>query len=260
MIGLGTKYLGGVALLLIVAATVYGIGTGGDSTGNVALLGTAVLGTSGAIAAFLAFVVMEAGDGASRDRVREAAYPLLPAYWPVMVAAGIGVLIVGLVINTQLAIFGQLLIVVAAIEWTLTAWADHRSTDAVANQTVRRNLALPFEVPLYGALVVALPVVLVSRVFIAVSRNAASWLALGVSTAVLLLAFVLYGLPQLRRAIVASVLALGAVAVIVGGIVAAAIGEREIEVHHHEDEGDHADDGETHEEGLAPSDIVVEIG
>jgi len=257
MLGTASKYFAGISLLLIVAALVYGIGTGGDSAGNVALLGTAVLGTSGAIAGFLSFVMLEAGDSASQDRQREASYELLPAYWPAMLSVGIGVLIVGLVINTQLAIFGQLVIITAALEWTLTAWADHRSTDSAANYSQRRNLATPFEVPLYGALVVAVPVFLISRVLIAVSRNAASWFALAVSSVVLGAAFLLYAKPQLKKALVTSVLALSAVALIVGGVVAAAIGERDIE-HHGPEGGDHAEE-EVHEEGLAPSDAVVEL-
>lgn len=260
MIGTASKYFAGICLLLMAAATVYGIGTGGDGTGNVALLGTAVLGTSAAIAGFLAFVAMEAGDGASHDRDREAAYTLVPAYWPAMTAAGVGILAVGLVVNTQLAIFGQLVLIVAAIEWTLTSWADHRSTNAAENYAQRRTFATPFEVPLYGALVIALPVFLISRVFIAVSRNAASWTALAVSTVVLVAAFVLYAMPQARKAIVTSVVALGAVGVIVAGLVAAAIGEREIEVHHGDEDGDHAEEeGDHSEEGLG-SVIVVEIG
>ncbi|MDG2260815.1 MAG: hypothetical protein P8N50_00615 [Actinomycetota bacterium] len=257
MLGTASKYFAGISLLLIAAAVVYGIGTGGDSTGNVALLGTAVLGTSGAIAGFLAFVMLEAGDSASQDRHRQASYELLPAYWPAMLATGIGVLIVGLVINTQLAIFGQLLIITAALEWTLTAWADHRSTDSAANYSQRRTLATPFEVPLYGAVVVALPVFLISRVLIAVSRNAASWFALAAATVVLGAAFLLYAKPQLKKALVTSVLAISAVALIVGGVVAAAIGERDIE-HHGPEGGDHSEE-EVHEEGLAPFLAVVEL-
>ena len=258
MLGTASKYFAGISLLLIVAAAVFGIGTGGDGTGNVALLGTAVLGTSGVIAGFLAFAMMEAGDSASQDRQREASYELLPAYWPVMLSVGVGVLIVGLVVHAAMTIAGIVLISLAALEWTLTAWADHRSVDSADNYAQRRALATPLEVPIYGTLIIAAPVVLISRVLLALPRNGASWFALGASAVVLAAGFVLYALPNARKVIVSTVVALSAVGVIVGGVVAAAVGERDIEPHHTEAD-DHGDDGHS-EEGLPPASIVVEIG
>ena len=259
MVGTVTKYFVVISVLLIGAAMIFGIGTGADSTGNVALLGTAVLGATGAIAAFLAFVSMEAVDGPSNDRRRESAYTLVPSYWPVMMSVGVGVLIVGLVINTQLAIFGLLVIIVSILEWTLTAWADRRSVDAAANHATRRALATPFEVPLYVAVGIAIPVFLVSRVFLVVSPTVASLSALGLAMVILAGSFILYAIPNARKAIVASLLTLGAAGLIVGGVVAAAVGERDVEPHSQE-EGDEAEHGNTTEEGVAPDDMIVEIG
>jgi len=258
MVGTATKYFFGMSLLLAAAAVVFGIGTGADSAGNVAFIGTTILGTTAVSAAFLAFMSMEAADGASKDRDLESSYILVPAYWPAMMAAGTGLLGVGLVINTQLAIFGLFVVIVAIVEWTLSAWADRRSTDVAANYAQRRVIATPFELPLYGSLAIAVPVYLISRVFLAVSAAAASLIALGASVVVLVAAFVLYAFPEMRKALVTATLALGAVSLIVGGVVAAAIGEREIEPHG-VGPSSHNLDSDAAEEGLGQTVPVVEV-
>jgi len=258
MVGTATKYYFGISLLLMGAATVFGIGTGADSAGNVAFIGTAILGTTALSAAFLAFMSMEVGDGPSPDRQRESTYELVPTYWPVMMSVGIGVLGVGLVINTQLAILGLFVMIAATIEWTLSAWADHRSTDVAANYAQRRVIATPFEVPLYGSLAIAVPVYLISRVLLAVSPAAASLIALGASVVILVGAFGLYAFPDMRKALVTSMLALSATALIVGGVVAAAIGEREIEPHG-VGTSSHDLESDATEDGLGQTVSVVEV-
>ncbi|NOX30511.1 MAG: hypothetical protein GXP35_10755 [Actinobacteria bacterium] len=234
MFGTATKYFLGLSGLFMVLATVYGVGTAANGNGDVGFYATVVLGTVAVTAGFLGWIALEAGDSASADRGRENAYTLVPAYWPVMSAAGLGFLTVGLVVNTQLAIFGLFVLIAAAIEWTLTAWADHRSADVESNYAVRRTLAMPFEVPLYGALAIAVPVYLGAGFLLSIGRNAASWTALGVASIVLVAAFVFYAKPDLKRPVLISIIGLGAVAVVVGGIVGLSNGTRPIE--HHEDE------------------------
>lgn len=251
MFGTATKYFAGVGLLLIVAATVYGVGTAANGSGDVAFSGTIILGTIGTACLFLAWLSLEAGDSPSIDREREAAYELVPAYWPIMASAGVGVLIVGLVANPFLAFVGFVLVVLAAIEWTITAWADRRSTDAAANYAVRRKTMLPFEVPVYAVVFGAIPVLLLSRVFLALPKNGSSWLALGASTVILIFAFLFYAKPDLKGPIMASILAVGALAVVVGGIVAIAVGERDF--HHHDEDKDHSEETEDHEESTLGS-------
>ena len=115
----------------------------------------------------------------------------------------------------------------------------------------------PFEIPLYGALAIALPVVLVSRILLTSSKNGASWFAIIASSIILGFAFVLYAKPDLRRAIVASVLVLGGLALIVGGIAATARGERDFHHHgddkHHDDQGHHEDEHNSSDEHSAPN-------
>lgn len=239
MVGIASRYFAGRVALATVAAVVLGVATGMDGNGNVVMFGTIVLGTAAAAFALLAALALSVGDDDSADRERAHAHPATPAYWPVMAAIGMGVMMVGLVTDGFIAILGVAILVVAAVEWTMSAWADRLSTDAAANAAHRDRTMAPFELPLYGALAIALPVVLISRVFLASSKNGASWLAIVVSSLVLAFGFVLYTFPELRRAIVATVLVLAGVGVIAAGITAAAIGEREFHPHeeHHDEEG-----------------------
>ena len=95
---------------------------------------------------------------------------------------------------------------------------------------------------------------LVSRIFLASSKNGASWFAIIASSLVLAFAFVLYAKPDLRKAVVASVLVLGGLALIVGGIAATARGERDF--HHHDEdhhgEEDHGEESHSSDEHSAP--------
>ena len=106
-----------------------------------------------------------------------------------------------------------------------------------------RGLLRPFEISLYGALAIAVPVVLASRVLLASSRAGASWVAIAISVVILAFAFVIYAKPRLRRSIVATTLVLGGAALIVAGIASAVKGEREFHPHPQaevsEDTGDH---------------------
>ena len=257
MVGIASRYFAGRVALAVAAAVVIGIATGMDGTGNMVFYATIVLGTAAASFALLAAVALSVGDGDSSDRERAHAHPASTAYWPIMGAIGMGVLMVGLVTDGSLAILGAAILIVCAVEWTVSAYADSLSSDASANAEYRDRILAPFEIPLYGALAIALPVLLVSRIFLAASRNGASWIAIVVSSVILAFAFVLYAMPQLRRVIVATVLVLASAGLIAAGITAAAIGERDF--HHHEDEHDDEshDDGESHSAPSLDAPVVL---
>lgn len=246
MIGIASRYFAGRVTLVTAAAVVLGIATGMDGEGNVALYGVIVLGVAACAFALLAGLALSVGDDDSADRERHHRHPTTPAYWPLMSALGLGLLMVGLVVDGIFTIFGVALLIIAAVEWTGSAWADGLSSDLEANAAARGRLLAPFEIPLYGVLGIAVPVVLVSRVFLALSRNGASYAALAIGAVVIVIAFTFSAKPNLRRSIVATVLAAAVTAVIVGGIVSAAIGERDFHPHEEEHESE-----EGHEEGAA---------
>ena len=78
------------------------------------------------------------------------------------------------------------------------------------------------------------------------------------SSLILAFAFLIYAKPALRRSVVASVLVLGGLALIIGGIAATARGERDFHHHGEEDHGeeDHGESDDSHhstEEHSAPN-------
>ncbi len=251
MVGIASRYFAGRIALAVAAATLIGVLTGMDGTGHVVMYATIVLGTAGAAFALLAALALTVGDGDSPDREHSHTFRPVPAYWPIMAAFGMGLLMVGMVTDAILSIAGIALLVISAVEWTMSAWAEHLSADAAANAVERARLLRPFEISLYGALAIAVPVVLASRVLLASSKNGASAVAIAISAAILAFAFVISAKPQLRRSIVATTLVLGGVALIVAGIASAVKGEREFHPHGQaevsEDTGDHDAEPSTNE-------------
>ena len=186
---------------------------------------------------------VSSGDPASGDREIEHRRPTSNAWWPVMTAFGFALLVLGLVVDAVYAYGGILLIVLSAVEWTVSAWADRHSDDPVANKLERDRLMRPVEVPVFAVLAIAIPVFLLSRLLLAISVDAAAYVAIGISVVVLGVAFVLYAWSGVRREILTAVLAIGGIAVLVGGVVAMANGERDFE-HHVEESAEESPEGD----------------
>ncbi len=241
MVGIASRYFAGRIALAAAAAVAVGLLTGMDGTGHVVMYATIVLGVAAGAFALLFALALTVGDGDSLDREHSHEHRPTPAYWPIMAAVGMGVLMVGLVTDSLLTIAGVALLLISAIEWTMSAWAEHLSTDAESNAVERARLLRPFEISLYGALGIAIPVVLASRIFLTVSKTAASYAAIVIAAVILAFAFLVYAKPQLRRTVTASMLVLGGVALIVAGITSAVIGEREF--HHVGDQAEADDHG-----------------
>ena len=246
MLGIASRYFAGRVALATAAAVAIGLFTGMDGDGHIVMFATIVLGTAAAAFALLAGLALSVGDGDSIDRERAHSHPAGPAWWPIMGAIGLGVLMVGLVVDGFIAIVGVAARLGSAGELTCSAWSEHLSQDQEANAAERKRVLAPFEIPLYGGLAIALPVVLVSRILLTSSKNGASWFAIFAASGVLGFAFVLYAKPNIRRAVVASILVLGGLALIVGGIAATARGERDF--HHHGDDEHHEDEGHSDSE------------
>ena len=268
MITTASKFFYGLAGLLFVAALTYGYSTGGGEVGPLSLgykgavgdvLGYSILVGASAIAAFLGF-----SSTAFRDADPEAAAevigaeappaPALPApsYWPVVGAFGVALVVIGVVLDNVFFVAGLIALGAVAIEWTIQAWSERATGDPAVNREIRNRIMLPFEVPIAGALVVAVLIVGYSRVFLAVSKENAVWVALAVALGVFVVGTALAAAPRIRTDLVAGLLVLFALVTVGLGITAAVSGEREFE--HHGDEEheeapqddsqeDHADEG-----------------
>jgi hypothetical protein len=250
----GSKWFYGLGTLLFVVAVVYGYTTGGNELGPLTLgywggvgdhLGYGLLVATSAISVVLGVVTtaVRDADAAAIAQIAgtdtpPAVTPATTSSWPAVAAFGVGVTALGLVIDPVVVALGIAILVVVLVEWAVRAWADRATGDPETNRQVRNRLMHPVEIPLAGALIVAVGVLAVSRVLLAVSAAGAVWVALAVAVLVLAVGWLVASRPQLSRDAVAVILTVAALGVVAAGIVSAAVGER-----------DFHEVGEDHEEG-----------
>ena len=251
----GSKFFFGLMTGSLIGAIFYGLVTGGDP------IGVFSLGYKGGVGEHLGYtillfvtvclfilgllsVIVRDGDAdvmALRlgvDVVPSVTPPVDPSYWGPIAAFGVASLILGLALSEGVFfILGVAVLAIVALMWTVLAWSDRATGDPAVNQVVRSRVLGPFEVPMLSMLAIAVVAVGVSRVFIAVP---ATWAV--VAGAVLTLfvfgSAVLISKANLKRNVIAGIVAVGALAVLAGGIIGAAVGERDFE--HHDEGGDHS--------------------
>lgn len=253
----GSKWFFGLAAAAVVAALVYGGATNPDEVGMSTLTGVLTLGYKGGVGDHVGYAVLMGLAGAcaflgattaafrdssveagaellERETVPEVVAPARGSYWPVVSAFGVGFVAVGLVTEQGLVLLGLVVLAAAAFEWAISAWADRATGDPEVNRAIRRRVMLPVEVPVIGALGVAVFVLSMSRILLAVPKLGVYLIFGLVPLAVLVAAFILSARPKINPSVVAVLCVIGALAVMVGGVIGAA-NQREIEPHHEEE-------------------------
>jgi len=248
----GSKWFFGLGVVTLALAWAYGWTTGGNGLGPITAgykggvgdhFGYAVLLTASLISFFLGLVALAVRD-AEADALRQVAgtegvptvMPAGPSYWPVVAAFGVALVLVGLVAETVLLVFGFITLGAVLVEWTVQAWADRATGDPAANREIRNRFMNPIEFPAAGLLAIAVLVVAFSRVFLALSSESAVWVATAFAALVLGLGVFAASRPRLGANAIVGGLLLVAIAVIALGVGAAVVGEREVD--EHEDEGE----------------------
>ena len=233
MITTSSKLWFAVAGLSVVAAIAFGVASDAEK------LGTYVL-VFGALAALvLGFVSLAVRDGdvqptSSEVTVAEAAAATTPAPgsgWPAVAAFGVAVTVIGLAAGGALLWIGIGVLAAVVVEWTVQAWSERATGDRAYNRNLRNQLMYPFEIPVIGAVTIAVVVLGFSRVLLALPKTGSTVVAIVVGAVVLAVGALLATRPRLSSSVIAAVVAIGAVAVIAGGIVGAVVGERDFEKH-----------------------------
>ena len=104
--------------------------------------------------------------------------PVTGSFWPVVGAFGGAAMVLGLVLGSAVFVLGLVICSLVAIEWTMDAWAD-RAGDAEANKALRDRIMAPFEIPVAGALGVAVMALAASRIFLSATKlGAVVWAGL----------------------------------------------------------------------------------
>ncbi len=155
------------------------------------------------------------------------------SFWPVVTAFSAGIVIVGLAYNTVLFAIGCIGLAIAGIEWTVKAWSERATGDAVRNRDIRDHLMHPLEVPIGATLGAVLVIFCVSRVLLAVPKIGSVFFIIIFATFIFLIAILLASRPDLKRTVLVASLVVFGILIILGGIIGGVVGQRAAE---HEEE------------------------
>ncbi len=250
MLSWGSRYIYSASAVAFVWAWIYGLTTGGSLVGVLSVgykggvgdqFGYGVLLGVGAVLALLGLVITLSRDGDVEDlaaMVGATSPPSLPpianSAWGPVTAFSLGCLILGLSTSSAFLYFGLALVSVVAVFWAIDIWSDHATGDREVNRILRDRAAAPLQVPVFAGLGIAAVVIGISRVLLAVPATGSVVVA-SLAALFVFLSAVAFAKLSVSRSVMTAVVFVGAVAILVGGIVAAAVGPRE---HHSED--DHA--------------------
>ena len=276
MITVGPRLFFGMAIFGIVGALVYGLTSGGEPIGVISLgwkngvgdnlgyavllgfgAGSALLGT--ASAAFRDANVVALEEITPGDDVPLAVASSTPSYWPVVAAFAVGIMAVGLATTSVLVGVGLAALAAAGAEWSVQAWADRATGDPEVNRDIRNRIMAPIEVPALVLLSIAVVVVSVSRVLLALPQVGATVGFITVASTLLIGAFLVAARPRPSRSLIAGLLLVGALAVLAGGVIGAAVGERDFGNDDGTEESDD-DGGSGEDEAAAGSDSARPSG
>lgn len=253
----GSKWFFGLGLVSLVLAAAYGWSTGGNGLGPVTggykggvgdHLGYTILLSIAGAGLFLGLVAVATRDAApsalaelaGTDEAPREVAPAHLAYWPVVAAFGVGLVVLGLVISNVMFVVGLFVLLGALVEWMVLAWSDRATGDPETNRLIRSRVMGPFEVPLAGFLMVGGTVIAFSRLLLTSSQMGAVAVATLLAVVVLAVGVLFATKPRLSPNVIAGVLALCAVGVVAAGVASAARGERIIE-HPEEAPGEEGD-------------------
>jgi hypothetical protein len=247
MLTTGFKLFFGYFVAAASAAVLFGYTTGGNHVGPLTLgykgsigdhQGYVVLMTTAFVAAALSLLLVAFRDADPRSAAEllgtdqvPVQRPAAASYWPLIGAFGAGAVLLGLVLSRVVFVAGLLVLAIVGVEWMMQAWADRATGDPEVNRELRNRIMQPIEIPVGAALAIVAVPLCISRVLLAVSEDAAVFVGIGVAASVLLVAWLLATRPRLSKNVLAGVVLFGGVALLTAGIVAASIGERDIEKH-----------------------------
>jgi hypothetical protein len=259
MITSGSKWFFGLGVVTLILAAAYGWTTGGNALGPVAVgykggvgdhFGYGIL-LSVSLVSFFLGVVTSASRDAEAEAVAQVAgtdevpsvTPAATSYWPAVAAFGAALVVVGLVSDALLFVFGLIVLGVVLVEWAVQAWADKATGDPETNRRIRNRLMNPIEFPAAGVLALAVLALAFSRVFLSLSADTAVWVALAAAVVVIAGGFLVASRPKISPNVVVGLLVLGALIVIGVGIAGGVAGPREFHEPEQE-EGEHGAGGE----------------
>ena len=219
----GSKLYLGLCAAAFVAIVLFSAATNGD------IVGTMTIASAFVALAFLGGIVLFVRDG---DPGAEAAGPVpAPAtsptsIWPVVAGIGVAVLGLGLVLDKRLFLFGLVAVLASIGEWMVQAYSDRASADPAYNAKLRGRLLQPIEFPVLAALVAVGIILGFSRIMVALPEKGSLVAFIAIGVLVIGGAVLLASRPEASKALLTVICVLGALGLLVGGIIGASKGER----------------------------------
>jgi hypothetical protein len=232
----GSKLLFGAMVLAIVGFVAYGLSSSWE------LFGCMVLGSVAVVTGFLggvtiafrdanlegaALEAVSASDAEGRHAIPGTGVP--GSIWPAMGGFGAALTAIGLVLDWRLFVLGLAVLGATLIEWMVQAWADRASSDLAYNARLRGRVMHPLEFPILGVAIAGLVVFGFSRIMLAVDEEATVFAFIGIAVVVLAAGAIFAARPKLTGNVLTAVLVVGAVGILVAGIVGIGVGERSFE-------------------------------
>ncbi len=228
------KVLLPLTALGMAAALVYSV-VASDHAGITMFLALAGAAGLGALAVTVAreneFAPQVAGD-APPPQLRPAAPVRLPGGpgWPALAALGVGFTVLAFIAGPLYAIAGVGLLLFAGVGWLASVASD---------RTRRTANLMPLGIPVVGLFAIFSLMFFMSRILLAVSEQASTFIALAVAVVIMAVASVFALKPHISSQAMMAALVIGSLVMIGGGLVAAQAGQRQVEEH-----GGHAEEVE----------------
>ncbi|MEO7836903.1 MAG: cupredoxin domain-containing protein [Acidimicrobiales bacterium] len=235
MLNLVSKLLFTLSAVAVVSAIAYGLVV--DERSGVAIflslaIAAAVAGaaTSGTAVIDIAPVIPDDAPPPQRRATTVGAAPR-GSVWPLLAAAAFTVLAAGAAVGPALVAGGVLAVVAATGGWFAKVWSEDPTWIPRVQERVSARLVAPVFLPIATFLLAAFIAISVSRVLLAVSKEAAALFAVGVGVVILSACAWVAARPRLRPSAIASLAAVAAMSAVGAGIAGAVSGERSFEAH-----------------------------
>jgi Cytochrome c oxidase subunit IV len=228
----GSKLFLGATVLSFAGTLVYGASHDGGP------LGTLSLFTVTMVFAFLTGINFWVRDGnvsamdtASIESSPAAHSGPTRSLWPMIAAAGVALVPVGLIVGKAIVWVAVILVLIATVEWMVQSFSEGASGDADYNRGIRRRILHPMELPILGAVGLGLIIFSFSRIMLRVPSSAGPIIFGGIGGGVLLFGSLIATKRTVARSLVVALCTIGAVGLVGAGVASAIAGGRHIAKH-----------------------------
>jgi hypothetical protein len=234
VIPFGSKALFGLAVVTFVAGA--GVGTvNGDKTATLTLCFVGGAAFLLAIAVALADndrAPWVAPDAPWAQQQPVGGRPPKASVWPLGGALAFALLTAALASNAIMMLGAVALLIVVGGGWLLQHWAEQPTYSPEFAGRLRERFLLPFGIPFFVLLLVALIALSLSRLFLALPENGTRAVALAIAVVILVGAFVVAASQRMARTALVFLSGFAMAALVAAGVASALHGIRKIEKPH----------------------------